>query len=136
MSRISRSSSTYPNNSYSLHLVAEDVIGEYVLNISKENIKIAAHRGKIKLENVQLDGDLIGSHVLGAAGLSGFGVLSCWAKSRSASPPRDGSATSPTPKDCLPKPTPSTLNSSVDLPKKSRYRFRLSLIQPRKSSAR
>jgi Vacuolar sorting-associated protein 13, N-terminal/N-terminal region of Chorein or VPS13 len=60
--------------------VTEDVIGEYVLNISKENIKIAAHRGKVKLESVQLDGDLIGSHVLGAAGLSGFGVLSCWAK--------------------------------------------------------
>lgn len=59
----------------------EDVVGEYVLNISKENLKIAALRGKVKLENVQLDGDLIGSHVLGAVGLSGFGVLSCWAKS-------------------------------------------------------
>jgi hypothetical protein len=58
----------------------EDVIGEYILNIPKENIKIAALRGKIKLENVQLDGDLIGSHVLGAVGLSGFGVLSCWAR--------------------------------------------------------
>ena len=87
MSRISRSSSTYPNNSYSLYLVAEDVIGEYVLNISKENIKIAAHRGKIKLENVQLDGDLIGSHVLGAAGLSGFGVLSCWARTMTIAVP-------------------------------------------------
>lgn len=61
--------------------VMEDVIGEYILNISKENLKIAALRGKVKLENVQLDGDLIGSHVLGAVGLSGFGVLSCWAKS-------------------------------------------------------
>ena len=59
----------------------EDVVGEYILNISKENLKIAALRGKVKLENVQLDGDLIGSHVLGAVGLSGFGVLSCWAKS-------------------------------------------------------
>jgi hypothetical protein len=59
----------------------EDVIGEYILNISKENIKIAALRGTIKFENVQLDGDLIGSHVLGAVGLSGFGVLSCWARS-------------------------------------------------------
>ena len=59
----------------------EDVVGEYVLNISKENLKIAALRGKVKLENVQLDGDLIGSHVLGAVGLSGFGVLSCWANS-------------------------------------------------------
>jgi hypothetical protein len=58
----------------------EDVVGEYILNISKENIKIAALRGKIKLENVQLDGDLIGSHILGAVGLSGFGVLSCWAR--------------------------------------------------------
>ena len=56
-------------------------MGEYILNISKENMKIAAVRGKIKLDNVQLDGDLIGSHVLGAVGLSGFGVLSCWAKS-------------------------------------------------------
>ena len=59
----------------------EDVIGEYILNISKDNIKIAALRGKIKLENVQLDGDLLGSHVLGSLGLSGFGVLSCWARS-------------------------------------------------------
>jgi hypothetical protein len=61
--------------------VMEEVVGEYVLNISKENLKIAALRGKIKLDNVQLDGELIGSHVLGAVGLSGFGVLSCWAKS-------------------------------------------------------
>lgn len=59
----------------------EDIVGEYILNISKENLKVAALRGKVKLENVQLDGDLIGSHVLGAVGLSGFGILSCWAKS-------------------------------------------------------
>lgn len=59
-------------------------MGEYILNISKENIKIAALRGKIKLENVQLDGDLIGSHILGAVGLSGFGVLSCWARTLKA----------------------------------------------------
>lgn len=59
----------------------EEVFGEYVLNISKDNLKIAAIRGKIKLENVQLDGDLLGSHILGAVGLSGFGVLSCSAKS-------------------------------------------------------
>ena len=59
----------------------EEVIGEYVLNLSNENLKIAALRGKIKLDNVQLDGDLIGSHVLGAVGLSGFGILSCYAKS-------------------------------------------------------
>jgi N-terminal region of Chorein or VPS13 len=57
------------------------VIGEYVLNIDKENLKIAALRGKIKLENVQLDGDVLGSHILGSIGLSGFGILSCWAKS-------------------------------------------------------
>ncbi len=43
----------------------EEVVGEYVLNISKENLKIAALRGKIKLDNVQLDGELIGSHVDG-----------------------------------------------------------------------
>lgn len=59
----------------------EEVIGEYVLNIDKENLKISALRGKIKLENVQLDGDLLGSHILGSMGLSGFGILSCWAKS-------------------------------------------------------
>jgi len=59
----------------------EEVFGEYILNLTKENLKIAAMRGKIKLENVQLDGDLIGSHVLGAVGLTSFGVLSCSAKS-------------------------------------------------------
>ena len=58
----------------------EEVVGEYILNIDKENLKIAALRGKIKLENVQLDGDLLGSHILGSMGLSGFGILSCWAK--------------------------------------------------------
>jgi Vacuolar sorting-associated protein 13, N-terminal/N-terminal region of Chorein or VPS13/Repeating coiled region of VPS13 len=58
----------------------EEVVGEYVLNMSHDNIKIAAIRGQIKLDDVQLDGDLIGSHVLGAVGLSGFGILSCWAK--------------------------------------------------------
>ena len=60
--------------------VIEEVLGEYILNIDKEHLKIAALRGKIRLENVQLDGDLLGSHVLGAVGLSGFGILSCWAK--------------------------------------------------------
>jgi len=65
----------------------EEVFGEYILNISKENLKIAALQGKIKLENVQLDGDLIGSHVLGAFGLLGFGVLSCSAKSIKISVP-------------------------------------------------
>ena len=59
----------------------EEVIGEYVLNIDKENLKIAALRGKIKLENVQLDGDVLGGRVMGSIGLSGFGILSCWAKS-------------------------------------------------------
>lgn len=65
----------------------EEVFGEYILNMSKENLKIAALRGKIKLENVQLDGDLIGSHVMGALGLSGFGILSCSAKSIQISVP-------------------------------------------------
>lgn len=65
----------------------EEVVGEYVLNMTEENVKIAALRGKIKLENVQLDGDLIGSHVLGAVGLSGFGILSCWARSVKISVP-------------------------------------------------
>lgn len=59
----------------------EDLIGEYVLNISKENLKLAALKGKIKLDNVELDGDYIGSHVISALGLQGFGVLSCYAKS-------------------------------------------------------
>jgi hypothetical protein len=60
----------------------EEVVGEYVLNFSKENLKVAALSGKIKLENVQLDGDLVGSHFLSLVGLgSGFGVLSCSARS-------------------------------------------------------
>eukprot|EP00934_Nitzschia_sp_Nitz4_P006272 Nitzschia sp. Nitz4//scaffold62_size106224//52646//63438//NITZ4_004359-RA/size106224-processed-gene-0.169-mRNA-1//-1//CDS//3329555865//6262//frame0 len=59
----------------------EEIIGEYVVNIDQENLKISALRGKIKLENVQLDGDLLGSLILGTMGLSGFGILSCWAKS-------------------------------------------------------
>ena len=58
----------------------EEILGEYVLNIDKEKIKIAALRGKIKLENVQLDGDVLGGHVFDRIGLSGFGILSCWAK--------------------------------------------------------
>lgn len=62
--------------------VLEDLIGEYVVNISKDKIKLAALKGKIKLEDVELDGDFIGSHVLGAVGLQGFGVLSCSAKAR------------------------------------------------------
>ena len=62
-------------------------MGEYILNMSKDNLKIAALRGQIKLENVQLDGDLIGSHVLGAVGLSSFGVLSCSARSIKVSVP-------------------------------------------------
>ena len=42
---------------------------------------MALVRGKLKMEDVQLDGDLIGSHILGkAVGLSGFGVLSCYAR--------------------------------------------------------
>lgn len=65
----------------------EEVVGEYVLNMSNDKLKIAALSGKIKLENVQLDGDLIGSHVLGAVGLSGFGILSCSARSVKISVP-------------------------------------------------
>lgn len=56
------------------------MIGEYVVNLDKENLKIQAIRGKVKMENVQLDGDLIGGRILGSMGLSGFGILSCWAK--------------------------------------------------------
>jgi len=53
-------------------------VGEYILNVSKEKLKSALIREKIKVEDVELDGDLIGSHILGAAvGLSSFGVLSC-----------------------------------------------------------
>eukprot|EP00536_Pseudo-nitzschia_multiseries_P006274 jgi/Psemu1/318867/estExt_fgenesh1_pm.C_1300027 len=59
----------------------EEVIGEYVLNIDKDKIKIAALRGKVKLDNVHLDGDVLGGHVFDKIGLSGFGILSCWAKS-------------------------------------------------------
>lgn len=59
----------------------EEVFGEYILNMSKENMKIAVLKGQVKLENVQLDGDLLGSHVLGAFGLEGFGILSCHAES-------------------------------------------------------
>jgi hypothetical protein len=65
----------------------EEVFGEYILNMSKENLKIAALKGKIKLENVQLDGELLGSHVLGAVGLQGFGILSCSAQSIKISVP-------------------------------------------------
>lgn len=65
----------------------EEVFGEYILNMSKENLKVAALKGKIKLENVQLDGELLGSHVLGAVGLQGFGILSCSAQSIKISVP-------------------------------------------------
>lgn len=58
----------------------EDVLGEYVVNLDKENLKFQALRGRIRLENVQLDGDFIGGRILGSIGLSGFGVLSCYAK--------------------------------------------------------
>lgn len=65
----------------------EEVFGEYVLNISKENLRIAALRGKIKLEKVQLDGEMLGSIILGAVGLEGFGILSCSAESVKISVP-------------------------------------------------
>lgn len=74
----------------------EEVFGEYILNISKDNLKIAALRGKLTLENVQLDGDLIGSHILGPMGLSSFGVLSCSAKSIKVSIPWKNLETEPT----------------------------------------
>jgi hypothetical protein len=50
------------------------------LNLDKDSLKIQAIRGKIKMENVQLDGDFLGGRILGSMGLSGFGILSCWAK--------------------------------------------------------
>lgn len=94
----------------------EETLGEYILNISKENLKIAALRGQIKLENVQLDGDLVGSHVLGAVGLSSFGVLSCSAKSIKVSIPWKNLEKEPTRFEikgvhlvCVPL-TPSTAN--------------------------
>ena len=43
-------------------------------------MRIAALRGKLKLENVQLDGEVLGSMILGAVGLEGFGILSCSAE--------------------------------------------------------
>ena len=58
----------------------EDILGNYILNIDKEKIKVAALRGKITLDNVQLDGDVLSGHVFQKIGLSGFGILSCWAK--------------------------------------------------------
>lgn len=94
----------------------EEVLGEYILNMSKENLKIAALRGQIKLENVQLDGDLVGSHVLGAVGLSSFGVLSCSARSIKISVPWKNLEKEPTRFEvkgvhlvCVPL-TPSTAN--------------------------
>ncbi|GKY91151.1 hypothetical protein MPSEU_000087900 [Mayamaea pseudoterrestris] len=65
----------------------EEVFGEYILNMSKENMKIGALKGKIELENVQLDGELIGGHIMGVLGLQGFGILSCYAKSLQISVP-------------------------------------------------
>jgi hypothetical protein len=65
----------------------EEVFGEYLLNVSKENLRIGVLKGQIQLENVQLDGDLFGSHILGAVGLTSYGVLSCCAKSIEISVP-------------------------------------------------
>lgn len=62
-------------------------MGEYVLNMSKENLRIGALRGKLKLEKVQLDGEILGSLLLGAVGLEGFGILSCSAESMHVSVP-------------------------------------------------
>ncbi len=58
----------------------QDVLGEYITNIPPSSLSVFLLRGKVKLENVQLDGDLIGSHVLSTMGLSGFAVLSCTAR--------------------------------------------------------
>ena len=55
----------------------ESLIGEYVLNISKENIKVSVLRGKVKLDNVQLDGDAMASLLFDS---NDFAVLSCQAK--------------------------------------------------------
>jgi hypothetical protein len=74
----------------------EEVLGEYILNMSRDNLKIAALKGQIKLEKVQLDGDLIASHVLGAVGLSGFGVLSCAAETIQIHVPWNALETEPT----------------------------------------
>lgn len=57
------------------------------MNISRENLRIAALRGKVRLEKVQLDGEMIGSIILGAVGLEGFGILSCYAESVKISVP-------------------------------------------------
>ena len=67
--------------------IMEEVLGEYITNIPPSSLSVFLLRGKIKLENVQLDGDLIGSHVLSTMGLSGFAVLSCTAKTLRGSIP-------------------------------------------------
>jgi len=77
----------FPASFSPLATAMEEVFGEYILNMSKENLKTSVLKGKIKLENVQLDGELIGSHVLGAVGLQGFGILSCSAQSIKISVP-------------------------------------------------
>jgi hypothetical protein len=94
----------------------EEVFGEYLLNVSKENLSIGVLKGQIKLENVQLDGDLFGSHILGAVGLTSYGVLSCCAKSIEILVPWKSLETTPTKFTvkgvhlvCVPL-TPSTAN--------------------------
>lgn len=94
----------------------EEVFGEYILNISKENLSIGVLKGQITLENVQLDGDLFGSHILGAVGLTSYGVLSCCAKSIEISVPWKSLEVTPTKFNvrgihlvCVPL-TPSTAN--------------------------
>ena len=57
----------------------ESLIGEYVLNISKENIKMNVLRGKVKLDNVDLDGDAIASLMFSDSDYNDFAVLSCQA---------------------------------------------------------
>ena len=62
--------------------IMEEVLGEFILNIPPQNLQVAVLRGKIKLANVQLDGDLLSSHLLSTLGLpiEGFAVLSCTAE--------------------------------------------------------
>eukprot|EP00980_Cylindrotheca_fusiformis_P028317 scaffold22592_cov129-Cylindrotheca_fusiformis.AAC.3 len=69
------------------------------------------------MENVQLDGDLLGGLILGSMDLSGFGILSCWAKSISITVPLKNIEKEPTRIEirgghllCLPL-LPSTANT-------------------------
>ena len=59
----------------------EDFLGEYILNINPDQLRVQTFRGKVKLSKVQLDGNLIGSHIFNPViGLSDFACLSCYAE--------------------------------------------------------